>query len=69
MGRNGGGHVFAYDGSRNLHTIIPNEWEWLSILNCINASGGHIPNFYIFKGKQMRLNFIELENPRDTMEI
>jgi hypothetical protein len=57
-GHTGGGRVFARRGARNVHTVIPKEREWLSVLSCINASGGHIPNFYIFKGKQMRCNFL-----------
>jgi hypothetical protein len=68
-GRSGGGRVFARKGVRNVHTVIPNEREWLSVLSCINASGGHIPNFYIFKGKQMRRNFLQLADPGDTMAM
>jgi hypothetical protein len=69
VGRNGGGRVFAKCGSRNVHSIIPNEREWLSVLCCINAEGEAIPNFYIFKGKRMRRNFLELANPGDTMAM
>jgi hypothetical protein len=59
-GRNGGRTlVFAKRGSRIVHSIIPNQWEWLSVLACVNASGEHIPHFYIFKGKHMRRNYIE----------
>jgi hypothetical protein len=64
-----GGRVFAKHGSRNVHSIIPNEREWLSVLCCINAEGEAIPNFYILKGKRMRRNFLELANPGDTMAM
>jgi hypothetical protein len=68
-GPNGGGRVLARRGARNVHTVIPNEKEWLLVLSCINAGGGHIPNFYIFKGKQMRRNFLQLADPGDTMAM
>jgi hypothetical protein len=68
-GRNGGGRVFAKSGSRNVHSIIPNEREWLSVLCCINVEEEAIPNFYIFKGKRMRRNILELANPGDTMAM
>ena len=32
-----------------MHQVIPSEREWLSILLAINASGGTVPNYYIFK--------------------
>ena len=67
--RTGGGCAFVCKGARNVHTVIPNEKEWLSILSCINASEGYIPNFYIFKAKQMRCNFLKLVDPGDTMAM
>ena len=68
-GCNGGSRVFAKRGAKNVHTMIPNEHEWVSVLVCINASGEAIPNFYSFKGKQMRRNFLELANVDDTMAM
>ena len=32
-----------------MHSIEPDQIEQLSILSCINANGGSIPNFYILK--------------------
>jgi hypothetical protein len=58
-GRNSGGLVLARTGSKSFHTITPDEREWLSVLACINAAGDTIPNFYIFKEKRMRHNYIE----------
>jgi hypothetical protein len=43
-GRNGGGRVLAKTGIRSVHSIIPKEREWLSVLVCVNAAGFHIPN-------------------------
>jgi hypothetical protein len=58
-GRNGGGTlVFAKKGTKSVYSIIPDQREWLSVLSCINAGRGSIPNFYIFKGKRMRRNYI-----------
>jgi hypothetical protein len=31
--------------------------------------GGSIPNFYIFKGKRMCCNFLDLANPEDIMAM
>jgi hypothetical protein len=39
------------------------------MLSCINANGEAVPNFYIFKGKRMRRNFLQLANPDDTMAM
>lgn len=47
------------NGVRQVHTITPNEREHLSVLSCINAAGEYIPNFYTFKGKQFRHNYIK----------
>jgi hypothetical protein len=52
-----------------VHSIIPKNRKWLSILCCINAMGGSIPNFYIFKEKKMRRNFLDLANPEDIMAM
>ena len=57
-GRNGGGRVLAKKWIRSVHTVTPDEREWLSVLSCINASGTSIPNFYIFEGRSFRRNFI-----------
>ena len=49
-GRSGGATVLAKRGSRSVHSIEPDQREHLSVLSCINADGGSIPNFYILKG-------------------
>jgi hypothetical protein len=58
-GRNGGGRVLAKTGTRSVHSIIPKEREWLSVLVCINAAGYHIPSFYIFRGKSFQRDYIK----------
>jgi hypothetical protein len=68
-GKSGRGRVFAHRGAKNVHSVIPNEREWLSVLSCINAAGEKVPNFYIFKGMRMRRNFIELADDGDTMAM
>ena len=57
-GRNGGVTVLAKRGSRSIHFIEPNQREHLSILSCINANGGSIPNFYILKGMYFLEDYI-----------
>ena len=34
-------------GSKSVHSIELYQREYLSVLSCVNADGGHIPNFYI----------------------
>ena len=57
-GRSGGATVLAKRGSRFVHSIEPNEREHLSVLSCINADGGCIPNFYILKGHYFLEDYI-----------
>ena len=57
-GQNGGGRVWAKRESRSVHTIVPNDHEWLTMLTCVNATRQSIPGFYIFKGKPIRRNYI-----------
>ena len=57
-GRNGGGLVWAKKGSKTVHSLMPNEREWITVLSCINAGGESIPSFYIFEGKRRRENYI-----------
>ena len=49
-GRAGGATILARRGSRSVHSIEPDQKEHLSVLSCVNADGGCIPNFYILKG-------------------
>jgi hypothetical protein len=42
--------VIARIDSRNVHSIVPDQKEWLNIVACINAAGHSIPNIYILKG-------------------
>jgi hypothetical protein len=39
---------------------MPNEREHVTVLTCVNATGEHIPNLYIFKGKQRKDEYISL---------
>jgi hypothetical protein len=58
-GHNGGGRVLAKMGVQNVHSIIPKEREWLSVLVCVNAASYHIPSFYIFRGKSFQRDYIK----------
>ena len=58
--RNEVGKVLATVNSRKVYTIIPNEREWISVLICINANGGSISNYYIFKGVKAERNYLAL---------
>ena len=49
-GRAGGATILARRGNRSVHSIEPDQKEHLSVLSCVNADGGRIPNFYILKG-------------------
>ena len=67
--RNGVGRVFAPGGFRNVHTIIPNEREWISILTTINAQGDTIPNFYIFKFSKRMDHFLAKLREKGLLSI
>jgi hypothetical protein len=67
--RNGSGLVWALRGSRIVHSLIPNEREWVTVLSCINASGQSIPRSYIFRGKRVMHNYIELCEDGATMAM
>ena len=68
-GRNGGAIVIARKGARHVHSIVPNQREWLSVLVCINASGTSIPSFYIFRGRRFQQNYIEKCEAGATMAM
>ena len=56
--RSDGDTVLAKRGSRSVHSIEPNQREHLSVLSCVNANGGSIPNFYILKGSYFFEDYI-----------
>ena len=58
--KNGVERVFAAKETRSVHSMIPNEREWLSVLTTINANGDTIPNFYIFKGIRPKSSYLAL---------
>jgi hypothetical protein len=68
-GKNGGAIVIARKGARRVHSIVPNQREWLSVLVCINAEGTSIPSFYIFRGRRFRQNYIEKCEAGATMAM
>jgi hypothetical protein len=39
------------------------------MLTCINAAGESIPNFYIFRGKRFRRNYIQFCEEGATMAM
>jgi hypothetical protein len=68
-GRNGGGRVLAKTGAWSVHSIIPKEREWLSVLICVNAAGYYIPNFYIFRGKSFQRDYIKQCEDKASMAM
>jgi hypothetical protein len=58
-GRSGGATVLAKTGSKSVHSIEPDQREHLSVLSCINAEGGSIPNFYILKGTYFLQDYVK----------
>ena len=46
-------------GSGSVHTIEPDQREHLSVLSCINADGGKIPNFYIIKETYFQQDYVK----------
>ena len=68
-GKNGGGVIIARTGARQVHSIVPDQREWLSVLVCINATGSSISSFYIFKGKRFGANYIQRCESGATMAM
>lgn len=58
-GSNGVVVVLTRRDVRQAHTITLDVHDHLLVLSCINAEGGCLPNFYIFKGKQMGRTYIK----------
>ena len=59
----------AKTGARSVHSIIPKEREWLSILVCVNAASHYIPNFYIFHSKSFQRDYIKQCEDRASMAM
>ena len=58
--KNGEGVVIAKRGTRSIHTIVSNERQQLSILVAMNSASYTMPNYYVFKGKRPRQEYIFL---------
>ena len=56
--RNRGAIVIGHRRACEVHRQIPDQWEWLSILICINIVRSTTPSFYIFKGQRIFQNYI-----------
>jgi hypothetical protein len=52
-----------------VQLVISNQWQWLNFFSYVNVVGGYIPYFYIFKGKQMRMDFIAKYELKATMAM
>ena len=63
---NGIGKVLASRGFRNVHSIIPNEREWIFVLTCINAKRDSISKYYIFRARR---DYLALCETRSTFEL
>jgi hypothetical protein len=61
--------VIAKKGARRVHSIVPNQREWLSVLVVVNAAKQAKPAFYIFKEKRFGQNYIEHCEPGATMAM
>lgn len=49
------GQVLAAKGSKNVSSISSGEkGETVSVLSCINAEGGYLPPYCVFKGKNIK---------------
>jgi hypothetical protein len=68
-GRNGGAMVIAKRRAKRVHSIVPNQREWLSVLVVVNVDGQAIPVFYIFREKKFRQKYIEHCEPGATMAM
>ena len=60
---------FVRRSTRSIHTIVPNEREWILVLVAINFAGSTMPNYYVFKEKRLRDKFIPLCEDGACMEM
>ena len=65
-GHDGGGYVLVKRGSKDVYKVTPDQREWLFVLSCINANNEKVPNFYIFKGKRKRKDFLRKAGEPDA---
>ena len=56
-------------GTIFVHSLMPNECEWLIVFTCINIPRHSIRGFYIFRGKQMRNNYIKFWKDEAAMTM
>ena len=49
-GQNDGAIVIAKSGAKDVHSIVTNSGDWLSVLVYINVAGLNISSSYIFRG-------------------
>ena len=56
-------------GAQRVHSVVPDQWEWPSMLICVNATGKTIPSFYIFRRKKFEKNYIEWYEVGATMAM
>jgi len=59
VGKDGGGYVLAKRGSRIVQMVSLDQRKWLLVMSCINTNANTLPNFYIFKGKKRKRNFLK----------
>ena len=60
--------MWAKNGCKVGHSLIPNVCVWLTILLCISTCRDHIPGFYIIKDKRMKENYV-IEHCEDGASI
>jgi hypothetical protein len=55
VGRQLGAHVLAKCNSHQMYSTISRSKEWMTMKCAINAMGGSLLGFYIFRGEKFRL--------------
>ena len=58
-GKNVSGLIIAQTCIQRVHSVVPDQQEWLSVLVCVNVTGAAIPSFYIFREKNFGQNYIQ----------
>jgi hypothetical protein len=55
--------VLAKRGSQQVYNTIPKSREWMIINYIVNAVGGVLLGFYIFRGERTRKDYIQQCKP------
>jgi hypothetical protein len=61
--------MLAKRESQQVYNTIPKSREWMTIIYVVNATGGILLNFCIFKGEKIKEDYIQQCRPRSCVAM